>query len=207
MIPFTKVSGVGAVLMRDNIDTDQITPGHTLMKLQTSGFGADLFANWRYLSDGTANPGFVLNRPPFDSAVFLIAGHNFGCGSSREAAVWAVRDFGIRAIIAPSFGAIYLRNCYNNGVLPVVLPQSAIVALSAALGSGELEFSVDLEKQQVISPDETSFSFEVPETERARLLNGLDQIGATLLREHVISNYQERDRLRRPWVYAMPFIA
>jgi 3-isopropylmalate/(R)-2-methylmalate dehydratase small subunit len=201
MRPFTKVTGIGAVLMLDNIDTDQITPGHTMMKVQASGYGDALFANWRYLADGSANPDFVLNRPPFSEATFLIAGHNFGCGSSREWAAWAIRDFGIRAVIAPSFSTIFMRNCYNNALLPLILPEDEVAALATALTGGNPEMAVDLQSLQVSTADGSLFCFSVPEVDRERLLGGLDQIGVTLLKEDKIAGYQRKDRIRRPWVY------
>lgn len=203
MRAFTKVEGIGAVLMLDNIDTDQITPGYTMMKLQASGYGDALFANWRYLPDGAPDPDFVLNRAPFDKATFLIAGHNFGCGSSREWAAWAIRDFGIRAVIAPSFSTIFMRNCYNNALLPLVLPEADVAALAKALGGATPAMSVDLERLEVAAPGGFRRAFTVPEVDRERLLTGLDQIGVTLLREAEIASYQERDRRRRPWVYAI----
>lgn len=204
MKKFTKVTGVGVVLMFDNIDTDQITPGHTMMKLQTSGYGNGLFANWRYRADGSIDPDFILNQAPFNEASFLIAGHNFGCGSSREWAAWAIRDFGIRAIIAPSFGTIFLRNCFNNGLLPLVLPETEVTALAKALAGSDHVMSVDLEALEVSAPDRSKFSFAVHEVDRTRLLEGLDQIGATLLHDASISEFQRKDRARRPWVYELP---
>lgn len=201
MRKFTQVSGVGAVMMLDNIDTDQITPGHTMMKVQASGYGEALFANWRYLPDGGRNPDFVLNQPPFDTATFLVTGHNFGCGSSREWAAWAIRDFGIRAVIAPSFGTIFTRNCYNNALLPLVLPEADVAALAKALTDAGPQMSVDLETLRVTAPDGSVFRFTVPEVDRERLLEGLDQIGVTLLRDRQIADYQRKDRLRRPWIY------
>lgn len=203
MKKFIKESGVGAVLMRDNIDTDQIIPGHMMMKVGTEGFGDGLFANWRYQADGAANPDFVLNQPPFDKTSFLVAGHNFGCGSSREHAAWAIRDFGIRAVIASSFGAIFMRNCYNNGLLPVVLPEADVAALSKALTEVGPDMSIDLENLEIVAPDGKIISFTIPEIDRQRLLGGLDQIGATLLRDDKIAAYQKQDQLRRPWVYAV----
>lgn len=198
---FTQVTGVGAVLLLDNIDTDQITPGHTMMKLQASGYGNALFANWRFLPDGSENPEFILNKPPFDQSAFLIAGHNFGCGSSREWAAWAIRDFGIRAVIAPSFGATFYRNCFNNALLPLVLPEAEIADLAKALAAGDPIMSIDLEAQLVSAPGGYSCSFAISDVDRERLLGGLDQIGVTLLKDAKIADFQKHDRLRRPWIY------
>ena len=202
MKPFTTVSGTCALLMLDNIDTDQLAPGHTLMKIQTTGFGPDLFANWRYLPDGSPDPDFILNKAPFDRAAFLVTGENFGCGSSREAAVWAVRDFGIRAVIARSFGTIFMRNCYNNGVLPIALSATDMESLLAAVSAHGHEVIVDLEQKCIFRPDGISIDFDISDVDRDRLLAGLDQIGATLSREHLIADFQAKDRARRPWVYA-----
>jgi 3-isopropylmalate/(R)-2-methylmalate dehydratase small subunit len=201
---FVRVTGIGAPLMRVNIDTDQITPGRTGMKVATSGFGPGLFFNWRYLPDGSDNPDFVLNQEPYRQAEFLVAGDNFGCGSSREFAVLALRDFGIRAVIAPSFGAIFTSNCYTNGVLPISLDAASCDSLAAQLVPPHAEMTVDLERNQVISPDGVSFGFHLPGLQRERLLEGLDPIDHTLRREALISEFQERDAAKRPWVYAVP---
>jgi 3-isopropylmalate/(R)-2-methylmalate dehydratase small subunit len=204
MKAFVRVTGIGAPLMRVNIDTDQITPGHTGMKVATSGFGPGLFFNWRYLPDGSDNPEFVLNQEPYRRAEFLVAGDNFGCGSSREFAVLALRDFGIRAVIAPSFGAIFTSNCYTNGVLPISLDAASCDSLAAQLLPSHAEMTVDLERNQVISPDGMAFRFHMPALQRSRLLEGLDPIDHTMRREALISEFQERDAAKRPWVYAVP---
>ena len=203
MQPFVSVTGVAAAVMRNNIDTDQITPGHTGMKVQKTGFGDGLFFNWRYLPDGSENPEFILNRPPFRDARFLLAGPNFGCGSSREFAVWALRDFGIRAIIAPSFGAIFTSNCYMNGVAPIILDEAVVVAIAAEITLATATMTVDLERQVVRSPGGTEYRFHVPDLQRERLLEGLDAIDATRKREPQIAAYQAADRERRPWIYAV----
>ena len=151
MLPFVQVTGVAAPLLRHNIDTDQITPGHTGMKVQKSGFAAGLFFNWRYLPDGSDNPEFILNQPPYREASFLVAGGNFGCGSSREFAVWALRDFGIRAVVAASFGSIFAANCITNGVLPIVLDQASVNALAGSLTPSHALITVDLEHGHITS--------------------------------------------------------
>jgi 3-isopropylmalate/(R)-2-methylmalate dehydratase small subunit len=204
MKAFVRVTGIGAPLMRVNIDTDQITPGRTGMKVATSGFGSGLFFNWRYLPDGSDNPDFVLNQEPYRRAEFLIAGDNFGCGSSREFAVLAIRDFGIRAVIAPSFGAIFTSNCYTNGVLPISLDAASCDTLAAQLLPAHAEMTVDLERSQVIGPDGVAFGFHIPALQRERLLEGLDPIDHTMRREALISEFQQRDAAKRPWVYAVP---
>lgn len=202
--PFVSITGVGAALMRNNIDTDQITPGHTGMKVQKSGFGKGLFFNWRYLADGSDNPDFVLNQPPFRGAKFLIAGVNFGCGSSREFAVWALRDFGIRAVVAPSFGAIFTSNCYMNGVAPIVLSEADVVAIASEIAPEHAVMTVDLEASRITSPSGRQFSFHLPVLQRERLVEGLDAIDQTKKREAEIAAYQATDAKRRPWVYDVP---
>ncbi len=201
MEAFTRVKGVAAPMLRANVDTDQITPGRVLVKLERKGSSAGLFANWRLGADGTQDPDFILNQPPFDQATFLIAGENFGCGSSREIAVWALADFGIRAIIAPSFGAIFMANCIVNGVLPVILPRTDVVALASEIGPGATEIEVDLEKLLVRSPSGVSFAFVLALREREMLLSGVDAIDLTLRQSEEIDAFQRRDAKRRPWVY------
>jgi len=201
MIPFVTVEGIAAPLLQSNIDTDQITPGHTGMKVQKSGFAAGLFFNWRYLADGSANPSFVLNQPAYRGACFLVAGANFGCGSSREFAVWALRDFGIRAVLAPSFGAIFTANCYTNGLLPVTLTEPDIAAIAAAITPENPHLSVSLQDSAVVLPDARVYPFKVPALQRERLLEGLDPIDHTRKRESLIAAFQEKDAALHPWVY------
>ncbi|MHA3791716.1 3-isopropylmalate dehydratase small subunit [Sphingomonas sp. YL-JM2C] len=203
MQPFVTETGVCAALMRNNIDTDQITPGHTGMKVQKTGFGEGLFFNWRYLPDGGDNPDFVLNQGPFRDAKFLLAGANFGCGSSREFAVWALRDFGIRAVIAPSFGAIFTSNCYMNGVAPIILDEAAVSAIAGEIAPGHCTMTVDLVRQVILSPGGREHRFHIPDLQRERLVEGLDAIDATRKRDDQIAAFQAADRLRRPWVYAV----
>jgi 3-isopropylmalate/(R)-2-methylmalate dehydratase small subunit len=201
MTAFVQVTGVAAPLMRANIDTDQITPGHTGMKVQKTGFAAGLFFNWRYLPDGSNNSAFVLNQAPYRDACFLVTGANFGCGSSREFAVWALRDFGIRAVIAPSFGAIFMSNCFMNGVLPIVLSEVSVNALAAEITPARAEITIDLQQCSVLSPSGRVYSFQIPALKRERMLEGLDAIDVTRKREPLISAFQKRDAAKRPWVY------
>ena len=203
MQPFASETGVCAALMRNNIDTDQITPGHTGMKVQKTGFGEGLFFNWRYLPDGGDNPDFVLNQGPFRDTKFLLAGTNFGCGSSREFAVWALRDFGIRAVIAPSFGAIFTSNCYMNGVAPIILDEAAVSAIAGEIAPDHCTMTVDLVRQVILSPDGHEHRFHIPDLQRERLVEGLDAIDATRKRDDQIAAFQAADKLRRPWVYAV----
>lgn len=201
MTPFVSVSGVAAPLMRSNIDTDQITPGHTGMKVQKTGFGPGLFYNWRYLQDGRDNPDFILNQVPFRGACFLVTGANFGCGSSREFAVWALRDFGIRAVIASSFGPIFTANCFTNGLLPVVLDEASVNTLASEIAPEHAQMTVDLRESVITTPGGNRLEFRIPALQRERLLEGLDPIDATRKREALIARFQERDAERRPWVY------
>jgi 3-isopropylmalate/(R)-2-methylmalate dehydratase small subunit len=201
MEAFTRVDGIAAPMFRDDIDTDALIPV-SRMKTMDADFGKALFANQRYLPDGEEDPGFVLNRPDFRCAKFLVSGHNFGCGSSREQAVWALQQFGIRAIVAASFGDIFFGNCLRVGVLPVVLPVASCEALATAAEArpGNL-MSVDLEASQVRGPDGSQHPFTLDPAPRRALLEGLDEIGVTLLEEDAISAFQALDRQRRPWVY------
>jgi 3-isopropylmalate/(R)-2-methylmalate dehydratase small subunit len=201
MEPMTHVSGVAATLMIDNIDTDQIIPGKDLMKVEKSGFGEVLFGNWRYREDGSEEPGFVLNRAPFREARFLVAGDNFGCGSSRASAAWAVRDFGIRCVIASSFGSIFQANCYASGILPVALGEEEVRTIAAGIEGGGHNLSLDLERCELRAGEDTIFSFKVPRLEKEMLLSGKDPIGVTLLRDASIDRFQNLDRIKRPWVY------
>ena len=195
MRPFVSHTGRVAALRRANVDTDQIIPKQFLKRIERTGFGAFLFHDWRYRSDGTANPEFELNRAESEGATVLLTGANFGCGSSREHAPWALADFGIRAIIAPSFADIFYANCCQNGLLPVVLPEAAVAELfqRCAETSG-YEVTVDLEARTVSDAGGFRASFEVEEYRREMLLRGLDQIGRTLLDEPRIAAF-ERSRL------------
>ena len=203
MEAFTRVTGIAAPLLHANIDTDLIIPSREITHPGKQGFGERLLAPWRYLpsSDGqrVENPDFVLNRAPFRQAVILIAGENFGSGSSREAAVWAIRQFGLRCVIAPSFGAIFASNCVRNGVLPVVLPIAEVEALGAEAMSGALSLTVDLGDCTVSSGDTRRWSFHIGDGERNMMLEGLDAIGVTLNLHAEIDAFAHADRALRPW--------
>lgn len=204
MEKFTRITGVAAPLMRRNIDTDAIIPGKELTKVEKTGYGDGLFGQWRYI-DGKRmeNPDFVLNRSPYRNAVILLADANFGCGSSREAAVWALAGFGIRCVIAPSFAAIFFNNCFKNGLLPVILKDIQVHDLARQVeeSDGKGLVTVDLESCQVTSHNGHAFHFTVNKLFRDMLLEGLDPIDATLKYEKEISVFQENDRLARPWIY------
>ena len=205
MKPFKKLTAVAAPLRRVNVDTDAITPGSQLLKVSVAkeGYGQCLFYNWRHREDGTEEPEFVLNKVPYRKAEILLAGHNFACGSSREVAVWALRDYGFRCVIAPSFGNIFYSNTFKNGLLPVVIPEEAVESIAdeveASNGAGLV--TVDLEEKRVVSPSGRVFAFEVAEIHRQALLHGLDPISATLRFADQIVRFQAQDRQRRAWAY------
>ena len=192
MEPFIKLTGVVAPLDRVNVDTDQIIPAVYLKSIERTGFGEHLFAPWRFNLDGSPNPDFVLNIPAYQNAGILVAGRNFGCGSSREHAPWALHEYGIRCVIAPSFADIFYNNCFQNGLLPLRLPEQEvqkIINFAKALPGSQL--NVDLEAQRVWSGDEAiSVSFEVDPARRHALLHGLDDIGLTLQHEDKIAAYE-----------------
>ncbi len=204
MEKFIKITGVAAPLMRRNIDTDAIIPGKEMTKVEKTGYGDGLFGQWRY-TDGNRkeNPEFILNKAPYRNAIILLADANFGCGSSREAAVWALTGFGIRCVIAPSFGPIFYNNSFKNGLLPIILKDSQVHELARQVeesdGSGLV--TVDLEKCQVTSPRKQVYPFTVNDIYRKMLLQGLDPIDATLQYESKIAAFQEKDRVNRPWIY------
>jgi 3-isopropylmalate/(R)-2-methylmalate dehydratase small subunit len=181
MEPFTVVTGIVAPLDRPNVDTDQIIPKQFLKRVERTGFGEFAFFDWRYLPDGGSNPEFELNRPGYEGASILVAGRNFGCGSSREHAVWALREYGFRGLIAPSFADIFHNNCIQNGVLPVVLAEERVQELMRkAQERPGYELTVDLEQQALYDKDGFREPIEIDPFVRERLLNGLDDIGLTL---------------------------
>jgi 3-isopropylmalate/(R)-2-methylmalate dehydratase small subunit len=203
MEQFVRLRALAAPLVRPNVDTDVIIPSREITSPSREGYGEKLFASWRYLEpERRPDPDFVLNRAPFDRAQILIAGENFGCGSSREMAVWAIRQFGFRCVIAPSFGAIFQANCYRNGVLPVVLPRADVEALGREAEPGALELEVDLEACTVTAPGGRAFAFAVGRPEREMMLAGLDAIGLTLKRRDQIAAFQAGDRATRPWIWS-----
>ena len=186
---------VGRVVPLDriNVDTDQIIPKQFLKRIERTGFGEFLFNDWRYLENGESNPEFVLNLPRYADASILIAGANFGCGSSREHAPWALQQYGFKAILAPSFADIFRNNCYKNGILPIALSADVITSLSQAAHDTEgYQLMIDLEQQSVICPDGTAHNFEIGDFEKYCLLNGLDEIGWTLQYEGDIAAYEKR---------------
>lgn len=197
MEPFTVVTGPAAPLLLPDVDTDVIAPAHG----PRGDLSRSAFAPLRYRPDGGEDPAFVLNRDPFRGAPILLAGRNFGCGSSRETAVWSLLAIGVRCVIAPGFGDIFAANCLQNGVLPVVLDPDDVAALAGEAASGAA-VSVDLGRQRVVAPSGRLFPFEVDPMHRARMLDGLDELDAALRRRDQVSAFQEADRRRRPWVYS-----
>lgn len=201
--PFTRHTGIAAPLVIDNVDTDQIIPSREMTAVSRHGLADGLFAGWRYTAPGSRepDPDFILNRAPFDAASILISGENFGCGSSREHAVWALAEFGIRAIIAKGFGAIFAGNCVRNGVLPVVLAARAVDRLADLARRGEA-IEVDLEACEVGAAEGGGRdSFEIDPYSRRLLLEGLDPISLTLQQEDEIDTFQRADRMKRAWAY------
>jgi 3-isopropylmalate/(R)-2-methylmalate dehydratase small subunit len=206
MEKFTRLTGVAVPLMQPNIDTDAITPGRFLTMTMSAGkasFGASLFADWRFDANDKPRPDFVLNDPAYEGAVILVAGDNFGCGSSREHAVWGLAAYGIRCVIAPSFGEIFYNNCFVNGLLPIVLDGEHVQAIADQLsaGTGERTMTVDLEAQTIATPDGSAVPFDVDAARRETLLEGLDAIGMTLKLTDEIAAFQAQDRIKRPWIY------
>jgi len=200
MQPFTRLDGRAAPLPVANIDTDQIIPKQFLKTVEREGLAKGLFYDLRFDEQGREKPGFVLNRPEFKGASVLIAGDNFGCGSSREHAPWALMDFGIRCVIAPSFADIFHNNCLSNGLLPVVLPVGDIDQLMDQANGGNHVFSVDLESQTVTAPSGKTFRFEIEPDHKEKLLKGLDAIGETLQHAADIDVFEMKQALTRPWL-------
>ncbi len=200
MHPFTKLTATAAPLPMTNVDTDMIIPKQFLKTIARTGLGKYLFNDMRFTPEGAERPDFVLNQPAYRQAQILLSGANFGCGSSREHAPWALLDFGIRCVIAPSFADIFHGNCFKNGILPVVLPQAEIDQLLALAEQGK-KITVDLDHQCVTAyPENISFSFAVDPFRRDCLLKGLDDIGLTLQHAAAIDTYEAQKRAAKPWL-------
>ena len=201
MEPFTKLNARAAPLEMINIDTDVIIPKQFLKTVKRTGLGVSAFYNIRYDDEGNENPDFVLNKPEFKDAEILITGENFGCGSSREHAPWAILDMGIRCIIAPSFADIFFNNSFKNGILPIELPQEQIDELmQEAKDNPDALIEVDLEKQTVTRGNKFSFSFDIDPFRKHCLLNGLDDIGLTLQKDTSISSFEKKRNNDKPWI-------
>ncbi|MDQ0188959.1 3-isopropylmalate dehydratase small subunit [Alicyclobacillus cycloheptanicus] len=192
MEPLVKHTGKVALMDRVNVDTDQIIPKQFLKRIERTGFGQFLFYDWRFREDGSPNPDFELNQPQYEGATILAAKHNFGCGSSREHAAWALGDYGFRIILAPSFADIFYNNCFKNGLLPIVLPEAAIEEVFRHGQNGPVEVTVDLEAKTVSTGDGWQVSFEIDDHRRHNLLHGLDDIGITLQYEDAIAAFERR---------------
>ena len=211
MQPFTNLNGLVAPLDQANVDTDQIIPKQYLKSIKRTGFGPSLFDEWRYLDPGEPgmdhskrrlNPDFILNQPRYQGAQVLLARDNFGCGSSREHAPWALSDYGFRAVIAPSFADIFYNNCFKNGILPVVLSAADVDTLfQETLSQPGYTLHVDLQAQTVTTPGGTAFRFDVDPGRKHRLLKGLDDIGSTLQHADAIRDYETRRARQAPWLF------
>jgi 3-isopropylmalate/(R)-2-methylmalate dehydratase small subunit len=203
MEPFRTLTGITAPLPLVNVDTDKIIPAKWLKTIKRTGLGVALFETLRYHEDGSERADFVLNRHPHRNAVILIAGENFGCGSSREHAPWALLDFGIRCVIAPSFADIFFNNCFKNGILPIVLPQEEVdLLMHEATHVEDPTFTVDLESHEIRRPTGNQpLRFEVDPFSRHRLLNGLDDVGLTLEKHHHIADFEAKQREAHPWLH------
>ncbi len=211
MQKFSQHRGIVAPLDRANVDTDMIIPKQFLKSIKRSGFGPNLFDELRYLDEGQPdqdcsqrplNAEFVLNIPRYQGCSVLLARENFGCGSSREHAPWALDDFGIRVIIAPSYAEIFFNNCFKNGLLPIVLKEEDVDCLFAEVEAEEgYQLSIDLENQQVVKPDGEKLSFEIDEFRKHCLINGLDDIGLTLQHAEDIRGWEEQRRAQAPWLF------
>jgi len=211
MKPFTKFTGLVMPLDRSNVDTDAIIPKQYLKSIHRTGFGVSLFDDWRYLDNG--NPGddhskrkpnmdFILNQPRYRDAEILLARKNFGCGSSREHAVWALMDYGFRAVIAPGYADIFLSNSYKNGFLPVILPDDAVDELFRNTFANEgYKLTINLEEQTVIMPDGKHIKFEIDAGLKNRLINGIDEIGITLSHAESIREYEVKRKSAAPWLF------
>ena len=201
MEKFTKIQGIAAPMPLVNIDTDMIIPKVFLKSIQRTGFGKNLFDEMRYNRDGSEIEEFVLNKPQYRSAEILIAGDNFGCGSSREHAPWAIADFGIKCIVSTSFADIFFNNSFKNGILPIVLPQEQVdVLMKDAEKGANARMTVDLEAQEITTSDGDVISFEVDAFKKHCLLNGLDDIGLTMEKADSIRSFENKAAQERPWV-------
>jgi 3-isopropylmalate/(R)-2-methylmalate dehydratase small subunit len=201
MDKFEKLSGIAAPMPLINIDTDMIIPKVFLKTIKRSGLGVNLFDEMRYQDDGSENPDFVLNKPQYRETEILVAGDNFGCGSSREHAPWAIKDFGIRCVISTSYADIFFNNCFKNGILPIVLPKAQVdVLMKDAEKGSNARIEVDLDAQTVTTSDGETFSFEVDTFRKHCLLNGLDDIGLTMEKAASIDAYESKLQVSHPWV-------
>lgn len=205
MEKFIELTAIAAPILRINIDTDIIIPSREMKRVSKEGLGEGAFSGWRYKAPGSReeNPDFILNREPYRHAKIILSGANFGCGSSREHAVWALTDLGIRSIIAPSFGSIFYSNCIRNGILPVMLNDDLVKALAEQVEQDPANnlITINLEHRTVTSPDRNKHDFDIGPGDREMLMEGLDSIAVTMKRDDEILAFQAHDRLKRPWIY------
>jgi 3-isopropylmalate/(R)-2-methylmalate dehydratase small subunit len=200
MDKFTVLEGVAAPLKMTNVDTDRIIPKQYLKTIKRTGLGVGLFAEMRYKADGSENPDFILNKPAYRNAKIVVAGDNFGCGSSREHAPWALLDYGIRCVISTSFADIFYNNCFKNGVLPIkVSPEDLEKLFDDADRGANATLSIDLAKQEIRGPDGGVVRFDIDPFRKHCLLNGLDDIGLTMVKSDKIAGYEEKAKAQRPW--------
>jgi 3-isopropylmalate/(R)-2-methylmalate dehydratase small subunit len=200
MDPFNKLTGIAAPLPMVNIDTDMIIPKQYLKTIKRTGLGAGLFSELRFDQDGKENPDFVLNKPAYRNAEILVAGDNFGCGSSREHAPWALLDFGIRCVISTGFADIFYQNCFQNGILPIkVTPEQLELLMDDAERGSNARLTIDLEAQEIRGPDGGAIQFEIDAYKKHCLLNGLDAIGTTMQKGEKITDYEDKVSAARPW--------
>jgi len=202
MQKFTTLTGVAAPLDMINVDTDMIIPKQFLKTIKRTGLGKSLFFEMRFDDDGNEKPGFVLNKPAYRKAQILVAGDNFGCGSSREHAPWALLDFGIRCIISTSFADIFFNNCFKNGILPIALPKEDVDKLmDDARRGANATVTVDLARQEIRGPDGGCIKFDIDPFRKHCLLEGLDDIGLTLQKAQAIETFEEKQKMTQPWVH------
>jgi 3-isopropylmalate/(R)-2-methylmalate dehydratase small subunit len=202
MEQYRQHQSIAALMNRGNVDTDQIIAKQFLKKVERTGFGQHLFHDWRFNEDGTENASFELNNPKFSGAKILVAGDNFGCGSSREHAPWALEDYGFNTIISTSFADIFYNNCFKNGLLPIVVDAPTLSALMSEVSANEgVKFTVDLENQSVTTPGGITIHFEIDDFRKNNLLLGLDDIGLTLKHTDRIDNFEAKHKTQFPWLW------
>jgi len=202
MEPYKNHESIVALMNRNNVDTDQIIPKQFLKKVERTGFGVHLFHDWRFNPDGSDDLTFELNNPAFKGARVLVTGDNFGCGSSREHAPWAIADYGFNTIISTSFADIFYNNCFKNSILPLIVDSEKLSALMTEIAGNEgVKFFVDLENQSVTTPGGNGFSFEIEAFRKHNMLNGLDDIGLSLMHEDKITAFEEKQKQALPWLW------
>ncbi len=203
MEPYKKHKSIAALMNRSNVDTDQIIPKQFLKKVERSGFGIHLFHDWRFNEDGSDNPEFELNKSAFKGAKILVVGDNFGCGSSREHAPWAIADYGFNTIISSSYADIFYNNCFKNSILPIIVDKEKLAILMNEVSANEgVQFVVDLENQEITTPAGNGFKFDVDPVRKENLSKGLDDIGLTLQQSDKIDQYEKKHRQNYPWLWS-----